>query len=322
MYKIYKKCEKSVDNEYGIKEIKSVDEVNNPFLFCIASKDDDSSTFGIIKEGARAARIRTTDELAGGFKLDEIKVDFLGYKYDNDGNFKNIVDDFIYPLLSSERELSKMIKAARRMNFFVYCNAAEVYVQIEKRLKERLLTDGLSENDIKRILSQISLVCIATEIDVSNVYATTAIFKDANDKDVYDYISKVGEKRMNYNNRMSTLGNLRTDGNGVAYVFYGDGEHNLKSYFNDNNIVKSSLCATVSRLVENSLKNEKSKDFIPISSKTLIPIILRYNAEFENNDILLNRLDNSLDYEASRYSENEHYELKEFEESLKKENRL
>ena len=91
---IYKKCEKNVLNEYGIMEINSFSEITRPFLFCIASLDDDNSTFGVIKEGARAARVRTTDELAGGFKIDEMPADFLGYKDDGNNSFIDMVDNY------------------------------------------------------------------------------------------------------------------------------------------------------------------------------------------------------------------------------------
>lgn len=313
--RIYKKCEKTVDNEYGIIEINSYTEVTKPFLICMSSLDDDNSSFGTIKEGARAARVRTTDELAGGFKIDEMPVDFLGIKNELDGPFRNIVDDFLYPMITMDKDVSNMKKRARRINFFVYCNAAQAYLQIEKRLIERLTNDGFSEKDIKDILSQISLIAIATNINLNSTLATTVIFKDVNDREVYDKVSKQGEKNLVRNNRMSTIVNLQ---NGIAYIYYGNAEHSLKTYLHDESMVKPSLCATVCKLLENSIVNEHSSELVPISPRFLTPIILRNNGEFMDNKELLSNLDNSLVYYgASRYSDKENEELISFEESLK-----
>ena len=321
MIKVFKKCEKSIDNKYGIKEITNLEELEKPFLMCLSSKEDDNSLFGLIKEGARACRVRTTDELAGGFKIEEMPVNFLCIKYENGkGSFNNIVDDVLYPLLTKDKNIDNMKKRARRMNFFAYCNGTIIYVQMEKQLKELLLSDGFNEKDIKDILSQISLVSLATQIDTSSIYASSVIFKDANDIDVYDHISKTGIKKMDYNNRMSIVANLNRDESSLAYIFYGSGNHSLKAYFQDTNIVKSSLCACVSRLVENSIENENSSELIPISSKFIKSIIIKNNGEFQDiNESLIN-LDNSLNYpNVGRYSIEENDKLIEYEKSLNEE---
>ena len=240
---------------------------------------------------------------------------FLWFKNEENGKFNNLVNDFFYPLLTKDKDVSKMKKAARRMNFFAYCNAGQVYLQIEKRIHEKLVSDGYIEKEIEEILSQISLVSIATDKKLDDAYATSVLFKDVNDADVYDKYSKMCEKTMIQNNRNSTLGRIR---NGIIYGFFGTGEHDLKHYFDDENIVKGSLCSTVSKLVENSILNDNSEELLPISRELLTPIILKNNAEFLSNSVILDRLDNSLNYgNVSRYTEEEHQELLEYEHSLK-----
>ena len=144
MLRIFKKCEKSVNNPYGSKEIKNLDTYDQPFLLCISAQDkNDKSVFGIIKEGARAARVRTSDELAGGFKIDEMGLDFLGLKYDysniKDKKSNSLVDDFLYPFLKRGKDIRKQ---ARKINILTYCNATNVYIQAEKRLRELLEKTG------------------------------------------------------------------------------------------------------------------------------------------------------------------------------------
>ena len=324
MFKIYKKCEKSVDNPYGILEISNINEITKPFLLCISPRiNEDNSTFGIIKEGARSARVRTSDELAGGFKIDDMNVDFLGVKFDfsesSDNN--NLCDDFIYPLLLKDKDLFSIKKRARRINFFLYCNAVKMYVEIEKKLVKRLTDDGFNNNEIKEILSQISVVSIASQIDIKDLFATSIMFKDVNDTDVFDYYSRVASRKMDDMLRDSYISRLKTNGNAIGYIFNGKGYHELKSYFDEENIVKSSLCACVCKLLENSILNEQTDDFIPISSKYILPTITKYNSEFKDCKQLLYELDNSIKYgNVGRYTSIEHEEIKENEKEFKKMN--
>lgn len=315
MINIYRKCEKSIDNIYGIKKIESLDEIDRPFLFCISPKEDDNSTFGIIKEGARACRVRTTDELSGGFKIDEMGALFLGFREENDGVFVDLVNDFLYPLLTRIKDINSIKKNARKMNFFVYCNGINIYKQIERRLYDLLKQDGYLEEQIVEIISQISLVSIAPNSDINNIIAAKVAFKDVCDRDVYDYTSKVAEKRLNRDGRMSTIGGVN---NGAIYAYYGTGEHELKSYLKDENMVKSSLCAITSKFLENSIQNETTFELIPISKEFIIPIILKNNGEFEDVVVLLSKLDSTLQYgNVSKYSKEESDRLLDFEKSLK-----
>ena len=317
MFKIIKKCEKSEDNPYGIIEINSLSELNKPFLMCLSSiEDDNNSVFGLIKEGARAARVRTTDELAGGFKIDEMPFDFLGIKNCEDGLFSSLTD-VIYSIITKDKDVDSMIKNARNINFFVYCNATKIYVEMEKRIIERLKIDGISEEDIKKILTQISLVSIASNVKLSHVYATTVLFKDANDGEVYDYVSNISLKKMAINGRQVFIDYLKKENNSIAFAFNGTGEHLLKEYFKDNNIVKSSLCACVSYFVENSIKNNSSHEFEPISIKKVLPIVIKNNGEFREPIELLKELDDRLQYNVSRYTLEEDLKLKEMEEYYK-----
>ncbi len=314
MFEIYRKCEKSEDNIYGIEKIDNYQNINYPFLLCLSSREDDlNSVFGIIKEGARAARIRTSDEYAGGFKINEMKVLFLGVKNNADSFNKeltSLTEDFIYPNLIKNNNLRKN---ARMMNFFTYCNATKVYVQIEKKLEEKLYKDGYSKNEIKEILSQISLVSIASQIDISNIYATSVLFKDVNDFDVYDYYSKLASKKMEEMNRNTFISKIKSDGNNLAFLFNGMGHHELKYYFENDGLVKAALSSVVSKLIENSYINYKSDDFFEISSKYILPTLIRNNPEFNSNKELLDKLDESLKYYASKYTKEEDETLKEEE---------
>ena len=320
MFTIYQKCEKDKENLYGIKEIKEPENIEGPFLLCLAAQETNKkSVFGVIREGAQAARVRTSQELAGGFKIDEMPVAFLGAYYDKkDDTKKDLLDDFIYPYLTKEKDVEGLMRRARMINFFTYCDATRVYANLEERLKTKLKEDGYSDQDIRSILSQIGVISIASKADVSKLYANTILFKDCNDREVYDYISKKALKQMEHISREAIIGNLNSEGNLHTYVYNGSGEHELKEYLKDVNIVKSSLCAAVSTLLENSIKNYNSDEFIPITGKQMLQTIIRYNGEFKGTDEYLQRLDEELTYGGcSRYTEKEHEILLDLESSYK-----
>lgn len=320
MLRIYKKCEKSVNNPYGIKEIRDFDSYNKPFLLCLSAQDQiDKSVFGLIKEGARAARVRTSDELAGGFEIEEMPIDFLGIKYEysnvKDIKANSLVDDFLYPFLKRERDIKKQ---ARKINLFTYCNATNVYVQAEKRLREKLLEDGYNEEEIKDILKQICIVSIASEIDLSKVYATSVTFKDVNDREVFDKMSRMASDKMLTTNRETFTAKIGQENRSVFFGYNGTGEHELKEYFKKNNIVKPAICAVVSMIVENSILNEQVSELIPIDSKYLIKRLFINNGEFEDNEKLLSNIDMHLNYGAHRYTKEEHELLLKMEKVCKK----
>lgn len=323
MFTVYKKCEKSLDNLHGVVEVENPSELDKPFLFCLAAQESyEKSVFGVIKEGARAARVRTTDEYAGGFKIDEMPVYFLGALYKRnklkDERETSILNDFIYPFIKKGKDVDEMVKRARMINFLTYCDATKVYVELEKRLIEKLSHDGLSEEDINKIVSQIGVVSIASEVDISKLHANTILFKDANDREVFDFISKTALKKMEQIGREAIIGSLKANGTVTTYVYNGTGEHELKAYFDDETIVKSSLCAAVSKLLENSVKNMHSDKLIPLSSRELLQTVMRYSGEFISTSELLTRLDGELSYNGTpRYTKSEDEMLSKLDESYK-----
>ena len=166
--------------------------------------------------------------------------------------------------------------------------------------------------------SKISLTSIASQIDISKIFATCVCFKDVNDTDVFDYYSRIAIKKMDEMNRNTFISKVKSDSNSLMYLFNGKSSHELKSYFDEDNIVKSSLCATVSRFVENSIINENSDDLITISSKYILPAVIKNNSEFVSMEELLNNLDRTLNYgNIGRFTLEEHEALCEREMKLK-----
>lgn len=302
MLQVYKKIEKSLDNLYGAVSIQNLEELNKPFLLCLSAQDSNpKSIFGIIKEGARAARVNTTDEMAAGFKIDEFPIAFLGLKFEKDDsykkNYEEIVDLLIYPFLvgSGTRKVEDIKKKARKINFMTYCDGTLTYSNIEKRLEAKLQNDGYSENDIKDILSQISLVAIGTMVDTSDLKATTASFVDVNDSEIYTERS-IGYKQLLHEKQLKSIYGHLGNSNNVLYIFEGSGNHSLKEYFLDNNMVKPAISSVLSKFLQSSIDNEYNDGLISISSGETLEQLSIYGDETKSPMSLLRDLDDTLNY--------------------------
>lgn len=302
MLQVYKKVEKSLDNPYGVVSIQDLEELNNPFLICLSAQDAiPKSVFGVVKEGARAARVYTTDEMAARFKIDEFPVSFLGLEFAKDDTYKEsyeeIVDLLIYPFLIGNgiKNVDDIKKRARKINFMTYCDGTLTYSNIEKRLKIKFQKDGYSENDIKGILSQISLVAIGTMIDTSDLEATTATFVDVNDSEIYTGRTKGYKKLLQEKQLKSMYGHLG-NANNVLYIFDGSGKHLLKEYFLDDNLVKPAISSVLAKFLQNSIDNEHNNDLVSISLKEILEQLSIYGDATKSPITLMKEIDDSLSY--------------------------
>lgn len=309
MLQVYKKVEKSLDNLNGVELIQKLEELNKPFLLCLSAQDNNpNSVFGIIKEGARAARVNTKDEMAAGFKINEFPVAFLGLKFQKDDsynkNYEEIVDSLLIPYLVGDKTktVDEMKRLARRINFMTYCDGTFTYANIEKRLREKLLNDGYLESDIDEILSQIALVAIGTMVDTYSLKATTASFIDVNDPEIYT--ENTNEyRRMLYEKQLRSLYGPLGNSNNVLYVFEGSGNHSLKEYFLDNNMVKPAISSVLTSFLQNSVENEHTDSLVDISSVVALEQLSVYGDETKAPLSLLRNLDESLSYDgAAKYS--------------------
>ena len=313
MIRIFKKCSRNLDNLNGVVEISDLDNYDKPFLLCLSSQDGiDKSVFGLISEGARSARIRTSEELAGGFDIDSVPFDFLGAKYElknvKDKKCDSLLDSFIYPFLKRGNDIKKQ---ARKINFFTYCNATNIYVELEKRLIEKLKKDGYSIEEINEIIKEIKVISIASEIDVSKLKATSISFKDVNDIDVFDRVSNIASKKLEKLNREAVIDKLGE--NAIIFAFSGTGEHSIKEYLIDGCIAKPALCACTSKIVDSSIKDKS------LSVKDLLQTAFKYDGEFDKDNTYLDIIDKNVDYNgARRISIEEHNALCKLDKVCKK----
>lgn len=319
MLTVYKKVEKTMENTGGIIEISNPDELSRPFLFCISAQDNyDKSIYGIIREGAQAARVYTTQEMAAGFRIDDMPIDFLGFRFVRDdmygNNYEEIVDKFLFPYLigAGNRSFDEIKRQVRKMNFMTYCNGTITYEKIEARLEQKLKSMGYTVDEIDSILSQVSLTAIGTDVDIGEIKATTVAFIDVNDDEILtsatsSYVGILKEKgcKSFYGRR----------GRNILYIYDGSGIHSLKEYFADNRVVKPAICGVVAYLLENSI----AENLVQISRQTVVKQLQKYADETKVPSVLLEILDNGLSYNNSRrYTVGEMEIMNKLEEAYKR----
>ena len=307
MLNIYKRVEKSLDNLSGIVEIQRVEELERPFLLCLSAQDNyDKSIYGIIKKGAQAARVYTSEEAAAGFKIDNMPADFLGLRFRSDNvytnNYEEIVNKLIYPFLIiyGLSQIEKIKWQARKINLMTYCDGTLTYKKIEEELEKKFKNDALSQDVIDSILSQISLVAIGTMIDISDFKATTA-FVDVNDTEISTDMTNRYKKMLQDKGCQSIYGTLKKN---VLYIYNGTGNHSLKEYFLSDRIVKPALCSVLSHFLEISIESQRQGSLIGISASNSLSQLAKYTKKMASRELLA-LLDRNVNYASPKYNTEE-----------------
>lgn len=329
MITIYNKIDKSRENTGGFQIIPSAKKLIRPLLLCLSAQNNYSKTiFGIMREGAQAARILTTQGEAGKFKMDTFPVDILGIRFEKDDQYQQsyteIADKLIYPYLTKHgMEFDKVKKQARLINVLTYCDGAVTYQGIEDRLDILFKRNGFTDEQVHEILSQIGLIALETNLETGRLHATSAAFIDVNDPDIYSGKVKSYQqllKEQPYASMYAPLG----DTNGVLYIYEGRGIHKVKEFFKDQSIAKPAVCAITSMFLENSLENAHKDELIPIEVPELLGELQYYSNEKVEPKKLLQELDEVLSYDgAVRYSDGEaamRMELDDVYKTLRKTN--
>ena len=322
MINIYKKIDKDKSNLFGMIEVTDLRELDKPFLLCLSAHNNyDKSLYGMIREGAQAARLYTTVEDAARYQLSGFPADFIGFRFTSDEhyseNYLELAEQFFFPfLMMNGQSPDDLIKQARKINLLTFCDGALTYKNAEIRLKELLIKQGYPKDIVLSIISQISLVAIGTIIDMDDIKANSVIFIDVNDDEISNGISKAYKKSLT-ENETNALFIPIDHSNSVLYTYNGSGKHSIKEYLSDDCIAKPAICAIVSHNLENSIFNQQNDSFIPIARENILNILNQYTNN-EKTSSLLKQLDQDIHYEgASKYSKGEVLLRRELDMSYK-----
>lgn len=328
MYQLYERVEKSKEYMQGSKPIESD---RNPFqegpcLLCISAQVDNSSgwksNFGITKQGMKMARLRVRGEQNAGFYLKDFPVKFLSMQLDKKGEEKSITSQerielftitYLFPLISKDGQKIDPVQAMRNMrnvNIMSYCDGTLKVQAIERILMSKMKEIGYTAEECAQIQSQMCMFTISTDRLSGKQKSTCISFKDINDGEVSDDVTL--EERATV--KQSPIGEsvFRYSGTEIAYLFDGDGEHDLKKYTKVGAAVPVCLSSVISKALENSIENSSSEKFTPVTTELLtadLQAIMQRAAEGVSTCELMGELDEGLSYGGAR-------KISEFEAQL------
>lgn len=337
--KLYKKVKKSESNLKGIELCQNNPFVLGPCLLCIAAIPHDKSVFGLAREGMEAARLRTSKSTASGYDIENNPVSFLALPNPKDQeNLKDLVDTYILPLISENNkkiDINIAKKNVRNMNIMTYCDGAKAYLFIESYLKEKMNQLGYFNDEIKNILKECAFIAIGTsnpsikyndnEVNISDMNATTFQFLDIMDSELEDDTFPERLSKINKNdNKFPHL--LEVKDNHAIHTYIGNGEHDLKEYIGETNLVGATISKTITLCLKNSIKNNESTSFIELDINNLKLDVAGILNDYRTNKTLkdiFNDIDSELYYpNAIKYTDKEAIEITNEEEVYKELERL
>ena len=325
MYKLYEKVRKSKENMYGSKPIE---ENENPFsdgpcLLCISAQHDNSfavkSNFGVTKEGMKMARLRVRGEKNAGFDLKKFPVKFLSMQLErkvdekqmnDEEQLEEFIDKYLAPLISNKGQkidCMQAMKNMRNVNIMPYCDATVLVQRIEENLINKMKDLGYTEEECDKIQSQMCMFPISTNRLNGTQKSTCISFMDINDYEINDNVTEEERKLV----EESEIGEsfITYSENEKAYLFDGDGEHDLKKYTKEGAAMHVCLSSVMSKALENSIKNASGIEFEPISAELItsdVKNIMQKATNGVSEAELTEELDNNLIYGgAKRLSEDE-----------------
>ncbi len=282
MYKLFEAVPKSKENPYGQREILETENpfLDGPCLLCVSAGGIfiDKNVFGTTKQGMEMARMRVRGHINAGFSLKDFPVKFLSIKLDiksqnrkmtEDESIDTFVTQYLLPLISNNGAKIDCIQAMKNMrniNMMSYCNGTLVVKNIERKLLDIMQELGYSNEECKKIQSQMCMFPIATDKLNGTQKSTCISFKDINDFEVNDNVTSDESQKVSESAIGETF--FEHSDNEVAYFFSGDGEHSLKKYAHSGRAMSACLSSALSKALENSILNAQGESFVPVTSRT------------------------------------------------------
>ena len=309
MLKIYKKTNKSRRNMYGFKEITNINALKNPMLLCISNNNNfNKSIFGIMRDGAHAARVHTTQEAAAKFNLGCTPIDFLGVRFSEDKEFKDyhkeLVDELLLPYITMKgSNIHSLMKQARNINLFTFDSGSRIYLDAENYLYKKIEKLNYKKEEIEKILKQISFTALASDETLDKTYATTVSFIDLNDETLLIFNPKEYKQildREQINSMYFYLGRK----NSIQYLFQSKGEHSPKAFLSDMSPAKLGISAVVANFLQNSIMNMHTNNIIEINRDYSLSVLFNYGTDYTERESTQKMLDHNLYYDgAKRYTD-------------------
>lgn len=303
MVTMFQKIDKSKKNLFGFQELRKEDKpLLKPTMICLSAQARHAkSIYGIVREGMQAARLRTTQNRAAKYALNDFPIQFVGMSYDyKDNSFEDsIAKDFFLPILSNhgtKLNIEQAKQNMRNITFMTYCDGVQVYKDFEVSLIKELQKLGYSNEEIKEIMQEVVLVAVETMQDTSVCLATSFQLVDTQDKEIWELGTKAlidGLEKQNTNHDF-----IRTGNHHGIYYYNGSGNHSIKAFFEYGNLANSIISIIVSQSLTRSINHNNDFSFETVQ-KMINSIIKHHNLGYTPQEILSD-VDSSLDYLGAR----------------------
>lgn len=303
MVTLYKKIEKSKGNLHGFEELKVEDiPLLHPTMICLSAQSSrPKSAFGIVREGMRAARLRTSQGVAAKYALKDFPINFIGLTYDYKDKDLGVAlaEDYFLPLVSKDGKkinIEQAKKNMRNITIMSYCDGTIVYSNFESRLVSLMQELGYTDREITEILSELALIGVLTMRDTSKCLATTFQIVDVNDSEIFD---EATPKLINSLDRQQTNHDfIQIGNNNGMYYFKGSGEHSIKTFFKNDYLPHAMMSAIVSQCLTRSIDSNHDFNFSNMQ-RMINSIINHHNVGFTPDEILYD-LDAQINYPDAR----------------------
>lgn len=246
------------------------------------------------------------DAMASGIKTDcsDLSPEVLKAAKGIEEFAEEFVDGVFKPLVQDENgnlfPVEKIEKSFRNINFFSFCFGSCPMAAVNKKLRDYLITTGLSQGQIEKLESQICVLQTAPFANMANTNQTTVNFLSTSD-------SVISSTKI-YEDAKKSLGDsvggvFKGDNNSVTaavdlITFVGqDADHYAELYTDlfDKDIdlnerydlmLTASVAACLRKAVKNSLKNSNEKDLVPLKLESMTSLcenlIKHTEAELKN----------------------------------------
>ena len=292
MLTVYKKVEKNTNFLTGIESLYNGLDPDRPFLFSIGK--DSQNNFELIQKSLTLGRIYNKEDKGALFSLGSFHADFISFAYEDNDKEEEIVTklvtEYFYPYLTAKgKDYENIKKQARKMNFLAFTTQGhKVFTCIENMLISSLKKDGLSDEEISTILTQISLGCIGASVRHYTNKVSTVYFVDVNDQEATTN-NKYLKNRLEDENRKNVYGGI---GSNLIFIFDGNGQNKISNYFNRDGNSFGGMAYTTAYCLDNSITGK-----LPLSTSGISNFL---GMGKDKGDYPIDELDKSLIYAGAK----------------------
>ena len=214
-----------------------------------------------------------------------------------------LAETYFLPLLQEagkKIEVQEAKNKLRNINILTYCDGTKTYIEAEKRLKERMKQLGYSNEEQEDILSQISVIAIATIQDTSKIKASCTTFIDVNDTEISSPMTVILKKDLEKDKKK--ISQKAISKNASICYFDGPGHHSLKEYLKDTSLAKVPICTVVASSLNNSIYNQNAYTKVPYNQNKSFYNMTQnyYNSGEITPEEAIEVFDQSLEYETAK----------------------